>query len=224
MKSLNRLLLLGALWPAAVATSLAAAEERPPDIAPANTVAGILKQHCERYPKLSVEDAYKLVFQACLGSEHAVANPEDARRWLEQELATLGSGPDEPLIDPISPDGRIVRVHLRPFAAQKGNPERLLQAFIQTANHYRGSRKELARSWAEVVRLAVENALPFSADEARAFGTKMADAGYPAVHHSKIYTVEYRPAYRVIAREYLDGISPEWRKAPDSSPVDNSPR
>jgi hypothetical protein len=60
---------------------------------------------------------YKLLHQAILGSGHAISDLEGARKWLERELTEMDSRYDETAIDPISPDGEIVRVHLRPIIA-----------------------------------------------------------------------------------------------------------
>jgi len=87
---------------------------------------------------MQIQDVYKLLHQAAMGSEHAVSNPESARGWLIRELAEMGEGVPEPLIDPISPDDEIVRVHMRPYVAAGYDPDLLLDAFIRTANEYRG--------------------------------------------------------------------------------------
>lgn len=184
----------------AVADRMLAVETAPGDFRP------MLAQHLARYPELQLQDCYKLLVQACLGSEHAVGDPAAAARWMERELATLGPGPDEPLVDPITPDGRIVRIHLRPFVARKGDPARLVAAFVQTANDYRGSREALALAWEQVVALAESGALPFSAEAARDYGRKMAADAWPAVRHSKIFRERYQPAYRIVMREQLAGL------------------
>jgi hypothetical protein len=89
-----------------------------------------------------------------LGSEHAVTNEAAARDWLEREIAGLGPGPEEPLIDVIACDGRIARVHLRPFLAGGGDPEALLRAFVRTANEHHGSGRELRAAWRTATILA----------------------------------------------------------------------
>jgi hypothetical protein len=163
----------------------------------------VLLEHAKRYPKLEAQDCYKLLFQAVLGAEHALSDEAAARRWMESELAELGDGPAEPLVDPISPDGTLVRVHLRPFAARGGDPAKLVRAFVQTAQKKYGAREDLSAAWRQVEELAAAGKLPFTTDAARAFGEKMCAGGWPAVHHSKPFGAEYRPAYRVVAREFL---------------------
>lgn len=165
--------------------------------------AAIVLAHLVRYPAMQLEDAYKLAHQACLGSEHAVRDRAHAERWLERELAQLGDGPQEPVVDPIAPDGRIARVHLRPFLAVGGDATELLDAFVRTANGFRGSHERLRSSWAIVEGLAADGSLPFSRADTEAFRRRMEDAGFPAVHHSAAYGAAYRPAYRVVARPFL---------------------
>ena len=64
----------------------------------------ILAGHARRYPRWTEEDLYKLVHQAALGSEHAVQDEALARERLAREIAVLGPGPEEPLLDPLSPE------------------------------------------------------------------------------------------------------------------------
>jgi len=158
----------------------------------------ILRAHVERYPEMQIQDVYKLIHQASLGSEHAVENPEHARAWMLREISEMGSGPVEPVIDPISENAEIVRVHLRPFAAQGGDIEALLNAFIRTANEYRGNFETLETSW----KIA-ERELDFPVSEMDAFIRLKRTEGYPPVHHSAVFEKNHRPAYRVIWKTFL---------------------
>ena len=157
----------------------------------------VLHSHISRYPAMQIQDVYKLVHQASMGSEHAVPNPESARNWLTRELAGMGEGPLEPLIDPISADGEIVRIHLRPYLAAGNDPDALLEAFLRTANEYRGEIRLLEGYWQAA--LATKK---FPAAEMEEFIQSMKVKKYPAVHHSAEYEKSYRPAYRVVARVF----------------------
>ncbi len=163
----------------------------------------ILIEHSRRYPLWELDDAYKLIHQAAIGSEHAVGDEARARAWLVRELARLGPGPDEPLIDPISPDGAIVRVHLRPYARLGLESEQLLQAFLRTAREFRGSPGEVQRGLMSAARLAREERLAFREADVLAFVARMEAGGFPTMHHSAAFGAEYRPAYRVVARPFL---------------------
>jgi len=153
---------------------------------------------------MQLQDLYKLLHQAALGSEHAVHDEQAARDWLERELVEMGDGPDDPLIDPLSPDGRILRIHLRPYLRAGKDPESLLQAFIQTANSWSGSWEKLKKYGAAAARLAQAGTGSIQREEMEAFFTKMEEQDFPAVHHSEVYQRLYRPAYRVVARPFFE--------------------
>lgn len=163
----------------------------------------ILLDQARSRPCWQLQDVYKLAFQAALGSEHAAPNEAAARQWLEQEAATLGAGPADPQIEPISPDGRLVRVNLRPYLAAGGNLDALLQAFLRTAVEWRGERETLLRYTSWVVEFAQAGRLPFPAAEMRAYFQRIAEADFPAAHHSASYREVYRPAYRVVLKMLL---------------------
>lgn len=167
----------------------------------------ILARQYARHPQMALADLYKFIHQAALGSEHAVADTAMARRWMDDEIATLSDGLPEPLLDPLTPDGRLARVHLRPYLAEGGSPEDLLQAFVQTANTYHGSKEQLRAYWQTAETMAEAGDLPFPPDTMAVFIARMAEAGYPAVHHSDAYNEAYHPAYRVVAVDLLPGLN-----------------
>jgi len=158
----------------------------------------ILQNHLARYPSMQIQDVYKLIHQAAMGSEHAVTNAAGARKWMERELAEMGAGPDEPMLDPISGDEQVARVHLRPFVSQGGNPASLLDAFVRTANKFRGSQQALEEYWEVASEL-----LDHPASQLDGFIQSLRAQGYPAVHHSPEFERLYHPAYRVVWRKFL---------------------
>jgi len=163
----------------------------------------VLMRHVTRYPRFEIQDLYKLIYQGTLGSEHAVTDAAEARLWLEREVEVMADGPEEPVIDPISADGQIVRVNLRPYVAEGGDLEALLESFLRTANEYKGTEAQLRRYWLYAEHNAEEGILGWAVKEMKDFFGEMERQGFPAVHHSKVYTMAYRPAYRVVMQEYL---------------------
>jgi len=160
-------------------------------------IENVLHSHFSRYSALQIQDVYKLLHQAALGSEHAVSDPEIARNWLTRELSEMGEGPPEPLIDPISPKGKIVRVHLRPFVVAGHDPDVLLDAFVRTANEHHGDLRLLEQLWQAAIATT-----KFPVEEMEEFIRSMREQDYPAVHHSYEYEKLYRPAYRILALAY----------------------
>jgi hypothetical protein len=163
----------------------------------------ILAAHAERYPLWSVEDLYKLIHQSAMGSEHAIKEGVDVAGWLVRELEGMGPGPEEPLLDPISPDGSILRVHLLPFARHGFDHGLLVNAFIRTAREFQGSQKLIEDYKGNAIELARHGKLQIDRKEITGFFEEMKSANYPAIHHSSVFSKHYRPAYRVVARLYL---------------------
>lgn len=162
------------------------------------TIEVVLRSHLTRYPAMQIQDVYKLIHQAALGSEHAISSANSAHEWLKRELAEMGTGPEESMIDPISTDEQIIRVHLRPFVGQGGDPDILLNAFIRTANEFRGDLQILKDYWE-----SAKNMQHFPSVAMNEFIDSMQVQKYPAVHHSPEYERSYRPAYRVVWRKFL---------------------
>lgn len=168
------------------------------------TVAVALREHLARYPGCEIQDLYKLLYQAARGSEHAAPDPQAARLQLTNELAGMGAGPADPLFDPLPPEGRLVRVHLRPYLRSGRDPEQLLQAFLRTAQEGRGPKGSLQGYLQEALHLAEQEPLPFPVQAMKSFFMEMERKEYPAVHHSRVYQRLYRPAYRVAVRSFLE--------------------
>lgn len=168
----------------------------------------ILSAEYAWHPLLGVRDLYKLVYQAALGCEHAVTDAAAARAWLVREVETLQPMPGEPLAQPISPDGQIMRVHLRPWLARGYAPEALLEAFVQSAAGYRGTLETLETLWQSARGWAENEPLPFAAPELDEFTREMRALNFPPVHHSARYAETYRPAYRVIVSGCLPANLP----------------
>lgn len=177
-------------------------------VVPAVT-AETFRAHMARYPLMQLADVYKLAHQACFGSAHLVTDAQAARRRLLDEIAALGRGPAEPLVDPLSADGRILRVHLRPYVAAGYDPAWLGEAFVRTANTHRGTLAQFEATWSLALTLAEQGELPFAVADMTAYGARLAGEGYPAVHHSAAYEAQYAPAYRIVARELLTFLSPD---------------
>ncbi len=164
----------------------------------------ILARHCKRYPLMEVQDIYKLIHQASMGSEHAVQDLDVTRSFLEREVNELADGPKEPIQDIISADGRIARINLRPYIASNASLGKLFDAFFRTANEFEGSTLRIKRYYSYAERMVGESSFTFSRTAIRSFFDQMGARGFPAVHHSTAYATAYQPAYRVVLREFLD--------------------
>ncbi len=170
---------------------------------PIHPFTSIVLAHLARYPLMQPADLYKLAHQAALGGEHAAPSEAAVRAWLMRELKEMGDGPPEPLLDPITASGRILRVHLRPYLRAGLDPEALLRAFVLSARQIHGDAEELRSCLNVILRLAEDEQLGIEAGKCRLFFSEMESAGWPPVRHSPVFRQAYRPAYRVVARDLL---------------------
>lgn len=166
-------------------------------------------------PELRIEDAYKWLFHATRGGEHALADETAARKWLDREWQSLGPPqPDEPLWVPLTPDGRIGRLNLRPYRAQGGAPEPLLAAFLASAAAFDASAARFRRAWNALGRSLKRNPVGrLTYPEWQRLDREMRPGDFPAAHHSSAYERARQPAYRVLT-------AAEARKLLDSLPAD----
>lgn len=167
-------------------------------------IGQLLGQHLQRYPRMQLDDVYKLLHQAALGAGHAVSDRGRALAALEDECRALeaDAGAD-PLVDRISPDGRLARVHLRAYLASGQALGVLADAFVRTPQLCPAAPDRLAKFCGCLGDLADAGGIPFTRAQVSAWFDDIAGRGYPPVHHSQGYRDAYRPAYRVVAVELL---------------------
>ena len=169
-------------------------------------IGQLLDQHIQRYPRMELVDVYKLLHQAAMGPGHAIDDPASARDKLDAELAQLGEGPDDPIADPISPDGKLARIHLRPYLAAGHSVSVLANAFVQAGHSHPPAPEKLEKFCACLGDLAAAGGMPFLRDEVESYVQAIAARGYPVVHHSSTYRAAYHPAYRVVALDLLPAL------------------
>lgn len=151
-------------------------------------------------PELRIADAYKWLFHATRGGEHAVDSEAAVRLWLDREWEALGPPqPDEPLWTPLAPDGRVGRLNLRPYKAQGGTPEPLLAAFLASAESFAASPRRFRAAWRAFGRaLRAQPIGHLTHPEWQRLDSELRARNYPAGHHSPEYEQARHPAYRVL--------------------------
>lgn len=161
-------------------------------------------------PKMRVEDAYKWLYQARMGGEHAIGDEDGARRWLHDEWGTLGSPmKGEPLIVKLRPDGSLIRVNLRPYKANGGDQKSLLEAFVESAMQFKPDLEHFKKAWLALMNISPMG--PISPIAWEKLDKVARTNGYPPMHHSPEYTKAYRPAYRILRSSEWQILSAKWR-------------
>lgn len=161
----------------------------------------------EKYPAARLLDIYKSSFQDYMGAEHLVGDSESARAYLEQELATTDATTLLPwYYEPCGVEGRYVRVSLLAVIDGKVSQEKLLDAFVRSANSSeRPSVEQWAEQWQQMIAAidAMELDLPHL-EEDKAFIEEVLSMGKYAISHSPEYREAYTPHYRIVKREIFE--------------------
>jgi hypothetical protein len=182
-----------------VAVTAPGAEPENPPVENVGNIMVALGTHLETHPLAGAEDLYKFLHQAVYGPGHAIPDREAAAAWMESEIEILGPPHDGELpCEALGGEPPLVRVNLRPFIANGGDSDQLLDAFVASANLERAStrRMDVVLSLAtSYVQCAGRGEL---APELKILCAELADKGYPAIHHSEPYVEAYNPAYRVV--------------------------
>lgn len=151
-------------------------------------------------PKMAIEDAYKWLFHATQGGEHAVLDEEGPRQWMESEWRAMGRPrPSEPLAIPLDPKGTLLRVNLRPYRAAGWDRDMLLAIFMESARRFNADKRSFNAAWDLLgVTLKRERLGRLSHMGWARLDRRCSRSGYPAIEHSDAYLKAYQPAYRVV--------------------------
>jgi hypothetical protein len=153
-------------------------------------------------PAIEMQDAYKWIFQATQGGEHAAPSRDRAATWLEREWNDVGPSAEGELVaEPLGTSG-IVRVNIRSYRAAGGTEDALLTAFLVSASSFKADPVAFRRLWEALggeLRQAPIGQLTRATWEQ--LDAECRALNYPAVHHSEGYTRLRRPAYRVVTAD-----------------------
>lgn len=170
----------------------------------------ILKAHFDGYPHMMPQDAVKLCYQSEFGCGHFAPSRERAEAYLDEELKELEALPERVNEKPVEIiGGGYVRAYLRPYIENGHERDKLITAFINSANAPHGKREGFIERLELVRSMAESGNAPFSAEEFDGFIAEYrkhwTEKGIPAVHHSEQYRNLYHPAYRVLSASEAAG-------------------
>ena len=159
----------------------------------------ILIAHAKRYPLMQPTDAVKLIYQNEFGGGHLIRDEEACLNYLHREYTSVAKDPTVPLYEDIG--NGIIRVNLA--AVKPEDLEQLGKNFIDSAAKHKGTMDRFLNKLEVLRKLANEGVFNFDTNALNAYLSEYEAAGYPAVSHSPEYRQAYKPAYRIIRKEYF---------------------
>ena len=164
----------------------------------------LLREEFQRRPKATAQDVYKLLYQGEFGVSQILHTPSAAKEYLILEAASQPKTSDVPLIEACSADGKVIRVNLRPFISKNLSLDSLFLCMAESAEQIHGSRERMKRIWQHVGELVDRDEAPIPKSAYEAMCDTLTKYSFPAMHHSREYTLAYRPSYRVVLRSVFE--------------------
>lgn len=158
----------------------------------------ILRAHALRYPEMEPTDAVKLIYQNEFGGGHLIRDEEAALEYLRREYA--GAEHKTPAVCPEDIGNGIARVHLSGLSPEA--LEALGRCFARSAAAHRGQMDRFLSKLALLRSVTFAGGMPFSLEALDAYLARYREAGYPMVSHSDGYRRAYRPAYRIVLKNF----------------------
>lgn len=179
----------------------------------ARTIREAVAGQLADYPESRVQDIYKSFCQDNLGPEHLIPNPDAARDYLLSELEEYRSditegkySKPERRFEPVGDEGNYIRVGLSVILDSLLTEDRLLEAFVESANAGQNvTPDQWTRKWKKVAAVIRRDFpdIPDSGQDLRQIDSLMAE-GHLILHHSPVYEAAYHPHYRIIARDIFE--------------------
>ena len=162
-----------------------------------------IERQLTTYPESTLQDIYKSFYQEHFGSGHIISDTATARRYLMLELSEMGKTAS-PYFEPTGSQGDYVRVYLSAIADSLITAERLLDAFIRSANLWQEPAASWLDKWEAIVSIIQANKIELEGFETDLPLLTEAAQNHQAVHHSRRYNEAYHPHYRIVERSIFE--------------------
>ena len=162
-------------------------------------VRSAIERQLVTYPESTLQDIYKSFYQEHFGPGHIINDTASARHYLMRELSEMGET-QSPYFEPTGSQGYYVRVYLSAIADSLITAERLLDAFIRSANLWQEPAASWLDKWEAIVSIIQTNKMEIGNFETDLPLLTEAARNNQAVHHSSRYNEAYHPHYRIVER------------------------
>jgi len=173
---------------------------------PFRSLTELINYHLRMHKGVELRDIYKLLHQSVFGPEHLGEGV--SKESIAKEMDEADTGFEEPLLEPISVDGDACRINLRAAKRMGIAPALIERAIRESATKFTGKTVRLSQLWSEVGSTLDELSTEFNGEDFEQLTGVLREKGFPPFHHSSSYRESNRPAYRVLMRHVLEGLTP----------------
>ncbi len=159
----------------------------------------IILEHFAAYPRLTIQDIFKFLYQSSFGCEHMISSLDGATNYLKTEREGIKTT-IPPTVEAL--DGEYSRVSLG-YLDSGLSINTFAKLFYLSAKKENDAQKSLENKLEETEKLVKYGLLPFSYDEFSSLKEEWKENNYPSLHHSDSFKKEYNPAYRVISNKFI---------------------
>ncbi len=170
-------------------------------------LARFIQNEFETHPKMNIQDLYKFLYQAEFGPNHILDNPVAAKEYLALEAASKSNN-NIPLKESCSADGSLLRINLQTFKEKNLSLDTLFLCLEESARRIHGNETHFKETWKHVGELIDELSIPIPLESYKEFTKMIRGKNYLPVHHSREYTIEYHPSYRVVVKSVFEKYFP----------------
>ena len=173
-------------------------------------IRSAVENQLEAYPKSTLQDLYKNFFQDYFGPGHIISDTLSAKAYLERELASSEQFSGA-YYEPTGYNGNFYRVNLSVIKEGIISRDLFFDAFIRSVSNMQTiTLEEWKREWRQIDSVIYTMNLSlagYAHDRENIFS--LLERGEYVMHHSKPFSKEYSPHYRIIGREiFLKEIRP----------------
>ena len=165
--------------------------------------SNLIINHLKLRPMALPRDIYKLLYQGVFGVGHIIS--DHAWEVLVEEAGRidLDDHLGDPLFEPVSPDGFMVRVNLRQYINMGGDLETLFRVMKESAK-VQGEKEVFLDYWGQFKAMVNMGKLEFSLSDIWGLDESIERDGVKPLHHTEVYREAYYPAYRVVVQKVYE--------------------
>ena len=160
----------------------------------------VLLQELNLYPKLTVQDIYKMLYGSVFGPKHALKSIDRAKESFFQEWDYVNDDSQTQLYDDITIVQPMVRVHLSKCKALLFKKEDVFEWFCKSAEQMQKREENEFRDVIKrVYSVVIQAPFSFSTEQANKLLSWIQLKPFPVCSHSDVFKDLYNPHYRFIS-------------------------